>query len=192
MSETRRKNRGETKKNQNNSIHLKKKYLSQFKQCVLPWYEKCTLGKNILKSIMNFLHELAGLLNKPCGKLWCLIIILNFLYDVGIFIPLICCGLFSLRVWVPEGLKSRARFPDSLKYWKCLDSSSTSALMAPLITGHVFYMLPNTLQGTTTMTVIKSSGGKIKSTLWRYTIFPLNIKTYIFAFLEKQWKHAVI
>lgn len=32
--------------------------------------------------------------------------------------------------------------------------------MVALITGHVFYILPNTLQGTMTMTVIRSSGEK--------------------------------
>lgn len=79
----------------------KEKLFKPIETVCLAMVRKMYPWKNILKSIMTFSHKLAGLLNKPCGKLWCLIIILNFLYDVGIFIPLICCGLFSLRVWVP-------------------------------------------------------------------------------------------
>lgn len=65
--------------------------------------------------------------------------------------------------------------------------------MVALITGHVFYILPNTLQGTTIMTAIKSSGEKKYLHCGGILFFHKEKKKKdIFALLKNSEKHTAI
>lgn len=66
---TRKKQRTDWKKKKKGLHASKEKLFKPIETVCLAMVRKMYPWKNILKSIMTFSHKLAGLLNKPCGKL---------------------------------------------------------------------------------------------------------------------------
>lgn len=129
--------------------------------------------------------ELPRLLTKPCGPLRYVIVTLDFLYDLEIFITLICCGFLVWEYEIPEDQYLRARFPDSVKCWKSIDCRGNSFSVAPWKSSPCCLALCRVCRVITSQQCpsfrvqrisYHSGGEKKKSTLCSYTNFSLKIK----------------